>query len=81
MLALKHIKKSYGKQQVLDDFNYYFSDSGFYLLFGPSGCGKTTLLNLIAGIIQPDEGKIYIHDEVMHENKLHSEIGLSLIHI
>lgn len=75
MLALKHIKKSYGKQQVLDDFNYYFSDSGFYLLFGPSGCGKTTLLNLIAGIIQPDEGKIYIHDEVMHENELHSELG------
>lgn len=75
MITLKHIKKSYDKQQVLYNFNYQFLDSGFYLFFGPSGCGKTTLLNLIAGIILPDEGGVFINGEKITEKKLHSEIG------
>jgi ABC-type Fe3+/spermidine/putrescine transport system ATPase subunit len=39
----------------------------YFALLGPSGCGKTTLLRLIAGLIQPDEGEIYIGDRLVND--------------
>lgn len=41
--------------------------SGIVGIYGPSGHGKTTLLNVIAGIVSPDEGNIRINDEVIYD--------------
>jgi ABC-type Fe3+/spermidine/putrescine transport system ATPase subunit len=41
-------------------------DKEYFSLLGPSGCGKTTLLRLIAGLIQPDEGNIYIDGKLVN---------------
>ena len=32
-------------------------------MLGPSGCGKTTLLSIIAGLIKPDRGSVFIHNK------------------
>ena len=42
-------------------------DGGAYALLGPSGCGKTTLLNLISGLLQPTEGRIFFDDSDVTE--------------
>lgn len=63
MIVLKNITKKYHEQTVLENFNYQFNDTGFYLLFGPSGCGKTTLLNLIFGVCQQDKGNLTFYDK------------------
>jgi len=42
-------------------------DKEYFSLLGPSGCGKTTLLRLIAGLIPPDEGEIYIGDRLVND--------------
>lgn len=39
--------------------NMTWRDGGAYALLGPSGCGKTTLLNIISGLIQPTQGKVF----------------------
>lgn len=52
------ITKSYGKQKVLDKVNIKINKEEFFTILGPSGCGKTTLLQIIAGLITPDYGKI-----------------------
>ncbi|HEX5102690.1 MAG TPA: ATP-binding cassette domain-containing protein [Pirellulaceae bacterium] len=39
------------------------ADSGVTALVGPSGCGKTTVLNLIAGLLRPDEGQIVLAEQ------------------
>lgn len=57
-IILENVRKEYDGKQVISGFSYVFPDTGRFCLMGPSGCGKTTLLRLIAGLEQPDEGKI-----------------------
>jgi len=58
MIKLSNVYKSYNDHLVINDFSYQFNESERYLLTGESGIGKTTLLNLICGIIESDQGTI-----------------------
>ena len=58
IIDIEHLSKSFGDKQVLKDISLYIRKGEFVTLLGPSGCGKTTLLRMIAGFLQPDEGKI-----------------------
>jgi ABC-type Fe3+/spermidine/putrescine transport system ATPase subunit len=49
-----------GKIVAVDNVSLEVHDKEYLSLVGPSGCGKTTLLRLIAGLIQPDKGEVYI---------------------
>ncbi len=57
-----NVTKKYGKIFALDNVSLTIHDQEYFSLLGPSGCGKTTLLRLIAGLIEPDSGEIYIGD-------------------
>lgn len=57
-VTLSHISKSYGTQRVFDDVSVSFAHGRIHAIMGASGQGKTTLLRLIAGLEQPDEGRI-----------------------
>lgn len=52
-----------GAINVLSKLNLDIHKSEFMVLLGPSGCGKTTLLNCIAGLLDLDEGQIWIEGE------------------
>ena len=58
IIDIEHLSKSFGDHQVLKDISLYIRKGEFVTLLGPSGCGKTTLLRMIAGFLQPDEGTI-----------------------
>ena len=58
MLKLIDLSKSYDGKKVVDTLTLEFPCTGFVAICGPSGCGKTTLLNLIAQLTKPDNGKI-----------------------
>lgn len=57
-----NLTKKFGGITALDNINLVVRDKEYFSLLGPSGCGKTTLLRLIAGLIEPDAGEIYIGD-------------------
>ncbi len=57
-IEMKHIKKSYGNQVVLEDFSLTIPDGGTVCLMGASGAGKTTILRILAGLTKPDEGEV-----------------------
>ena len=63
MFKLKHIAKSYDNVDILKDINLDIFDGEIVSILGPSGCGKTTLLNLILGMVSPDQGKIIYNGE------------------
>ena len=65
MLELKHIKKSYDGVTILSDINLEIQDGEIVSILGPSGCGKTTLLNLILGLTDADEGQILFDGQEM----------------
>jgi ABC-type nitrate/sulfonate/bicarbonate transport system ATPase subunit len=46
--------------QVVEDVSLTVGDGEFVAIVGPSGCGKTTLMNMVAGFLQPDAGSILI---------------------
>ena len=61
-VRIVNVTKKYGKICALDNVSLTIYDKEYFSLLGPSGCGKTTLLRLIAGLIEPDSGEIYIGD-------------------
>jgi spermidine/putrescine ABC transporter ATP-binding subunit len=77
-VALVGLTKRYGQKQVaVESVNLSVKKGEFFTLLGPSGCGKTTLLRLIAGLILPDEGDIWIYGERVNDIPTHRRsIGL-----
>lgn len=62
-IKIQGVEKTYGEVQVLKDINFEIKQGEFFSLLGPSGCGKTTLLRMIAGFIEPDQGAVYLGDQ------------------
>jgi putative spermidine/putrescine transport system ATP-binding protein len=59
-LVLEHLTKRFGPVAAVDDVSLTIPNGAFACLLGPSGCGKTTLLRLIAGLEEPDAGRILV---------------------
>ncbi|GAA0134868.1 ABC transporter ATP-binding protein [Paenibacillus sp. YSY-4.3] len=72
--GLSHAFKNGGETTpVLQNINFHVRKGEMIALLGSSGSGKSTLLNLMAGLMKPTEGEIYIADHnivKMNENKL-----------
>jgi len=64
-VRLENVTKKYGKIVAVKDVSLHVHDKEYFALIGPSGCGKTTLLRLIAGLVQPNEGKIFIENKLV----------------
>ena len=60
ILHLDRVAKTYGAHTVLHGIDLAMRAGEFLTLLGPSGCGKTTTLNLVAGLISPSSGTIYL---------------------
>ena len=70
-IVLSHLTKRFPNRNkkiktevtAVSDFDFEIPDGKLIGLLGPSGCGKSTTLNLISGLEQPTEGRIYFGDE------------------
>jgi len=59
-LTIRAVRKTYGPVVALADAALDLGEGEFLTLLGPSGSGKTTLLMVVAGLIQPDRGEVWI---------------------
>jgi len=69
-VCIEGVRKSYPNNQkdktpqlVLDDISIDVKKGEFVTIFGPNGCGKTTLLNIAAGLIKQDAGRVSINQK------------------
>ena len=59
-VELRRVGKRFGKVVASSNINLRIKDGEYVTILGPSGCGKTTLIRMIAGILEPSEGEIFI---------------------
>ena len=59
-ITFDHVSVEFGKLKVVDDVSYEIRDGEFVSVIGPSGCGKTTMLNIVAGFMQPARGQVLL---------------------
>ena len=58
VLNIEHISKIFGDKVIFDDVSYGIHDGDKIGIIGINGTGKTTLLKIIAGLEEPDEGQV-----------------------
>jgi branched-chain amino acid transport system ATP-binding protein len=63
VLATRGLNKRFGQLVVAKDINIALPRGVRYALIGPNGAGKTTLINLMTGMLTPDEGQILLGEE------------------
>ena len=64
-VRVESLKKSFGSELVIDNVTFTAHDGMFTTILGPSGSGKTTVLRCIAGLEEPDEGEIWIGENLV----------------
>jgi ABC-type Fe3+/spermidine/putrescine transport system ATPase subunit len=70
-LRLENVTKRFGSVVAVDHVSLDIPRGAFTTLLGPSGCGKTTLLRIIAGFYEPDEGHIFLDDKCIDQMPTH----------
>ena len=79
MLEIRKLVKSFNGRYALRGINLQLQKGEIYGLLGPNGAGKTTTLKILAGLISPDSGEIFVNGEVYHRD--HSQLKQSIAYV
>lgn len=66
-LRIENLRKEFGELVAVKDLTLTVETGEFVSLLGPSGCGKSTTLNMVAGLLHPTSGGIFIDDVLVNE--------------
>ena len=76
LIEFRNIVKSFDGQIVLKGINLDIYENEFVTLLGPSGCGKTTLLRILGGFLNTDEGSVMFDgEEISHKPPYERELN------
>ena len=79
LIDIRDVKLTYetkdGRLPVLDGVDMQVPEGGFVAVVGPSGCGKSTLTRLIAGLLEPNAGEVWLHGQRVTGPK--SSVGMA----
>ncbi|MDD5899682.1 MAG: amino acid ABC transporter ATP-binding protein [Lachnospiraceae bacterium] len=85
MIKIKNLHKSFDKLTVLNGIDEHISPGEVVVVIGPSGSGKSTFLRCLNLLEKPDEGEIYVDDELINAprvdvNKVRQKMGMVFQH-
>ena len=63
ILRAEHLVKQYGARRVVNDVSVEVNQGEIIGLLGPNGAGKTTSFYMVVGLVQPNEGKVFLDEE------------------
>ena len=70
MLKIEHLTKTYGSKKAVDDLSLHIQKGEIFGFIGHNGAGKTTTLKACCGILECEEGEIYVDGVSVRENPL-----------
>lgn len=79
MLEIRQLAKHFNGRPALQGINLQLKKGEIYGLLGPNGAGKTTTLKILAGLISPNSGEIYVNGVPYHRD--HSELKHSIAYV
>jgi NitT/TauT family transport system ATP-binding protein len=77
-IIIKNVSMEFNGESVVEalrDISFNIADQEFLGLVGPSGCGKSTLLRLVAGLLEPTEGEIWVYGKSPKKAQQDVEFG------
>src|SRR3954469_8933455 len=77
-LGTDKLVKAYRKRRVVDGVSIHVNPGEIVGLLGPNGAGKTTTLNMVVGVIRPDEGPVRLKDQNMTRWPMHRRARLGI---
>lgn len=77
MLVIKNLEKSYGSFKALKGLNLEIKKGEIFGFIGPNGAGKSTTMKIVAGLLSPDSGEVYVDgiDAIKNNKALKDKIG------
>ncbi len=81
IIRLSHITKRYGGVTALEDVSFSIDKGEVHAIVGENGAGKSTMMKLLSGIIEPDEGQIFIDgkEEEIISPLVSERLGISMV--
>ena len=80
MIEIKHVSKSYKKgEKVVDNINLEINDGEIFGFIGLNGAGKTTTIKMITGILEIDEGNIFIDGKSIITSPIEAKKQIGLV--
>ena len=82
VIQVQNVHKWFGSRKILDGINFEVREGETLVIMGGSGCGKSTLLRILVGLLQPEEGSVFIFgDDVAslsedHRNLIRKKFGM-----
>ena len=77
-LILTNIEKAFGSKKILTNISFSIGANEIVGLLGPNGAGKTTAFYIAAGLIFPNEGKVFINNQDVTNAPMHARANLGL---
>ena len=77
-LILTNIEKAFGSKKILTNISFSIEANEIVGLLGPNGAGKTTAFYIAAGLIFPNEGKVFINNQDVTNAPMHTRANLGL---
>lgn len=78
MITLKNVVKTYNHKNVVDDISFTIEKGELFGFLGPNGAGKTTTIKMIIGLLEPNQGEIWVNgiDVLKNKKLIYGDIGV-----
>ena len=80
-LRTEGLKKKYGQKNILNGINVDINMNAITGLLGPNGAGKTTFFYILAGLLNPSKGDVFIDDESITHKSIRERSRLGLVYL
>jgi len=78
VLTAKHLMKSYGRRQIVNDVSIHVESGEVVGLLGPNGAGKTTSFYMVVGLVEADDGQVRLGEEDITHFPMHKRATMGI---